>query len=224
MIPVIGLLGGIGSGKSTVARILNEDCGCGLIDGDKLAHQVINMDEIVDQMHCRWKKTHGEVLKSEDYDYSLNPPRDTKRVDRKKVADIVFKDAKELKFLEGIMYPLMNKLLDEKISRYCEVYTPAIVLDAPLLLEAGWGSKCRELWYIDTPLSARMRYAGLSVSRTSLSPEEFAIREAQQINPAEKLARSDLSIPNNGNFDDLRQETMRTWKGFQEERSHWPIG
>lgn len=206
---VIGIIGGIGSGKSFVSAYLNKEHGCGLIDADKIAHEVLNLPEIIDQMVCRWRKRFGSI-----YD-----PRKLKPVlDRSLVAKIVFKDRDELAFLEAIMHPIMSAELSKRLSRYHPKYTPAVILDAPLLLEAKWDVFCTQIWFIATPLDKRLRNAASrgGAGGAKLDKIQFEAREARQISVEEKRGRANLVIPNYGTQKELVTAVDAAWKKFTQ--------
>ncbi len=199
----IGIVGGIACGKSTVAEYLH-NLGAGVIKADDIVHEVLNVPEIVDQINMRWGKSHGIL-------FGYHPGG---KVDRKKIADIVFKDKNELKFLEQITWPEIARRMQEKMRLYHPVYTPALVLDAPLLFEAGWDSLCDMIIFIDMSYGDRM--LGFLRDKTrhpDRTATDLDAREAQQLPLAEKKKRSSHVIINSRHsWDDTKKQIDEIWK------------
>jgi dephospho-CoA kinase len=126
---IIGLVGGVGSGKSTVARML-QDLGASVIDVDKIGHEVLCLPEIITQMKSRW---HGFM------DHSDTVGAD----ERHEIAKIVFEDYKELDFLEAITWTPMRRIIEEKMELF--KFSSILVLDFPLLFESGLDKECDEV-------------------------------------------------------------------------------
>lgn len=153
----IVLVGGVACGKSTVAGYLHK-LGAAVIDGDKIAHEVLMIPEIVDQMVMRW----GDRI-------SWGLP--TEPAFRQQIAQIVFNEPEELDFLETILWlPVMNKM-DDTIDFYRHKYTKAIVIDFPLFVESEMAFGGRyghyfngaRYWYVDC--SPEQRFANFHARR-----------------------------------------------------------
>ena len=182
---IIGLIGGIAAGKSTVSEMLHKR-GAGIICADRSLHEVLELPEIMDQMRMRW----GSAV-IPDGICRIIPE------DRKRIADIVFKDHKELYFLEEITEPIVIQRMLESIHRYHPKYTKVIVLDVPLLLEMGWDKKfCHFVWFVDTPED--MRLANYLRRNPLVTAQDFQIREHRQVPIADKMKRATHIIPNAG--------------------------
>jgi dephospho-CoA kinase len=136
---VIGMLGGVASGKSLVAQELAR-LGAGLLDADRAAHEVLRMPEVETAARERW----GTKVFGPDG-----------RIDRARLAEIVFADApggpRERKYLEQLTHPKIGPLLAREAERLAASGTAVAVLDAPLLLEAGWDKLCERLVFVDAP-------------------------------------------------------------------------
>lgn len=151
---VIGLIGGIASGKSTMAERFVAKGGH-IIDCDKLAHQLYEpgqpcYDRILSQFG-------SERVCGEDG-----------RIDRQQLGRIVFGDPKELELLNGIVWPNLLQLAKEKI-REVEDKVDVVFLEAAVLLKAGWQTECHEIWsLIVSPEIAIQRL----IKRNGLSEEE----------------------------------------------------
>jgi dephospho-CoA kinase len=140
--PVIGLIGGIGSGKSQVAAAFARH-GARIIAGDQLAHAALRDADIRARVAARW----GEgVLDAEG------------AIDRPRLAAIVFADPAELKALEAITHPwIRQRIRAEMEAARTDPRVPLIVLDAAIMLEAGWSEVCNRLIYIEAPREVRLQ-------------------------------------------------------------------
>ncbi len=143
--PVIGIVGGIGSGKSFVARVLGE-LGCCVIDSDGLAREAYELEEVVRKVGERWPLA---VVNG--------------RVDRGFLARRVFRDANDRAALEGIVHPVIERLRDERMREALRREAMgdvselrAFVWDSPLLLEAGLDRDCDAVMFVDTPQAKRL--------------------------------------------------------------------
>lgn len=185
--PVIGLIGGIGSGKSLVAEELVKHGGY-LISGDKLGHDALKQPEIKNRIIGRWEK--GIV-------------DDQGEVDRKKLGAVVFADPAELQALESFVFPWIEKGMFEEISAVQKNPKVAfVVVDAAIMLEAGWNKHCDKLVYVDAPRDLRL--ARLARQR-GWTEKELAVREKVQWPLAKKKELADFVIDNSGS----KEETAR---------------
>src|SRR5687767_1363354 len=147
-IPIIGLLGGIASGKSLVADCL-EELGAGVLDADRMGHEVLRLAEVREAVRQRW----GEQVF-----------RPAGEVDRKALAKIVFDPSpngrESLQYLERLTHPKIGQLLEQEAEALAATGRhKALVLDAPVMLEAGWHTLCDHLLFIDAPREARLARA-----------------------------------------------------------------
>jgi dephospho-CoA kinase len=194
-IPVVGLVGGIGSGKSAVAAMLGE-LGCLVSDSDELVRRQYEDPAVRAQLQNWW----GPGILDE-----------RGLVDRAAVAAIVFRDAAERARLEALLHPRVEA---ERARAFAAapVGTPALVIDAPLLLEAGLASSCDVIWFVDAPES--LRRARVMGSR-GWSAEELARREAAQWSLDRKRAASHHSLRNDGDPASLREQVMQALAGIR---------
>jgi len=198
--PIIGLTGGIGSGKSTVAGIL-ADQGCLVVDSDKLARQALDQPEIRDTLVSWW----GAAILDTDG-----------CVDRSKVASNVFTSLDERKRLESLVHPWIEK---QRLSLFesAPPHTLALVIDAPLLIEAGLHTQCDAVLYVDTDRETRL--ARLAKSR-NWDEKELTRREDSQLPLDDKRSIAHHIVENKG---DIRSLTVTVRQILSEiVNSHHP--
>jgi dephospho-CoA kinase len=185
---VVGIVGGIGSGKSRVTRIL-ADAGAFVISGDELAHEALRQPEVREQVVRRW----GPQVLGEDGE-----------VRRRALGSIVFGDAAELRALEALVHPWIEHRIREEMDKARrDPSTPLVVLDAAVMLEAGWDGVCDELVYVDVPRELRLRRIA---EQRGWSEEEVARRERAQLPAEVKARRADHVLDNAGSLNDLTRQ------------------
>jgi dephospho-CoA kinase len=186
--PIIGILGGVCSGKSTVAAEFAK-LGCKVIDADKIAHELLDRKDIRERVVGLFAET---VLDSEG------------KIDSKKLADIVFADAEKLLFLNKIVHPFVLERTEELIEKYNrQIQVKAIVLDMPLLVEVGWEKKCDKLIFVDCKRELRIKRAK---KKGIFDENQLKIRENFQISLDKKVAITDNTIDNNSGFSALAKQ------------------
>ncbi len=196
--PVIGLVGGIGSGKSTVARSFVE-LGCVVSDSDKSGLEALTRPEIIKELVGWWG---DEIL------------GDSGQVDRKKVAGIVFRDPEQRKRLEGLVHPLIHAERHELIEKSRgNDEIRAVIVDAPLLFEAGVDGECDAVVFVQTP--KRIRVQRVQETR-GWDEEELDRREKAQLGLEQKRERADYIIANGGSVDELMPQVVRTLEAIEE--------
>ncbi len=140
--PVIGLLGGIGSGKSTVAAELAA-LGCGRIDADAIGHELLKDPQVKAELAERW----GKGVFDEDGN-----------IDRKALAELAFASRRETEALNAIMHPRIRRQMVKQIdAMQADPDTPAIVVDAALLLETDWHELCNVFIFVSAPEDIRAK-------------------------------------------------------------------
>jgi dephospho-CoA kinase len=187
--PTIGLAGGIGSGKSAVARILAR-AGCVVCDADRLARQALLEPEIRDTIVGWW----GRGVLDE-----------AGEIDRRAVAAIVFGRPEQRKRLESLVHPWVQarrKMLFE----HAPADARALVIDAPLLFEAGLDAECHAVIFVDADRAQRTARVA---QRRGWDERELAKREDSQLPLDDKRARSDYVISNNGDLQALAEQVHR---------------
>jgi len=180
--PIIGILGGIGSGKSTVTDEFVK-LGCKAIDADRIVRELFEQEPIKKQIAASF----GDgILDSAG------------KIDRRKLAKLVFSDGNKLSLLNSIIHPLVMARAEELIERYKDEPTvKAIILDMPLLVEVGWEKLCDKLVFVDCKLqirAERAKKAGV------FSKNQLKIRENFQISLDKKKNITDNTIDNNSDF------------------------
>jgi len=193
---VIGVLGGVASGKSTVARLLAE-AGAGVLDADHAGHEALGQPDVKEGARSRW----GESV------------FDAKgRLDRGRLAEIVFAPPpdgpREREYLERLTHPEIGKIIERQATALAEASCPVAVLDAPLLLEAGWDRLCSTLVFVDVPRDVRLARA---LGR-GWNSDEFEAREEAQLPVETKRARADLIIENAGELEETRRRVAELWQ------------
>lgn len=184
--PIIGLAGGIGAGKSAVARIF-ESLGVAVIDSDRLNHEQLADPEVKGILRQWW----GESIFTESGE-----------VDRKALADIVFGNSCLLKRLEDLVYPRINRRRDELLAGYqANPAVLAIVMDSPKLFEAGLDGLCDAVVFVDAERKIRLERL---LRARGWSEEELLRRENLQKPLDSKKAGADYIIKNNSTVDTLR--------------------
>lgn len=142
---VLGITGGVGSGKSRVLNELNEHYNAYVVEADKLAHELMEPGELIyDAIIEAFGK---DILEKE-------PPN---RIDRKKLGEIVFNDRKKLSVLDQITHPLVKKKIKEMIEAARKKGEKLFVIEAALLIQDGYKSICDEIWYIYVDVEERIK-------------------------------------------------------------------
>lgn len=196
---VIGVAGGVASGKSLVTKCL-EHFGASVLDADKLGHEVLQQPEVIEQIVARWGTS---VL------------TDERTIDRKYLAGIVFASGAEgqleLAALESITHPRIAELIRVRMSEIQSVVQPpALVLDAPVMFKAKWDLFCDKIVFVDTPLELRQRRA----SDRGWAADELAKRESHQTAISEKRTRSTDVIDNSGSKHETYQALQKLWQSW----------
>jgi dephospho-CoA kinase len=178
MLPTLGIIGGIGSGKSVVADAL-QALGGHLIAADQLGHEALQQADIKAQLVKRWGK---QIL-----DENGEP-------DRKCIGAIVFADPKERRALEAIVFPYIeNRIADEIAAAQARPDEKFIILDAAIMLEAGWDQQCDHIIFVEAPREVRL--ARLKEKR-GWDEAKLLRREAAQMPLEEKRRHADAVIVN----------------------------
>ena len=197
----IGILGGVASGKSVVARRLAE-LGAEVLDADVVAHEVLREEGVKADIRKRF----GDSIFTPEGEIA-----------RGALAKIVFADddagPQALADLEAIMHPRIGERLQERMREIEQAaQAKAIVLDAAVMMKAGWHKLCGVLIFVDVSPEVRVQR---SRSR-GWSDGEVAAREARQTPVAEKRVAADVIIDNSGALDDTLSRVDRFWREYIE--------
>lgn len=198
MARVIGLTGGMGSGKSTVSQYLAE-LGAVVIDADKVGHEAYEPNTET------WKelvKTFGKEIIAAD-----------KTIDRKKLGAIVFSNPESLNKLNGIVHPRMFEMMKQKITKARKEGAKVIVVDAAILFEANWTPLVEKVWVV---VADEVNVVKRAVARTGLPEEQIRSRMRSQMSNEERIKRADMVIRNDGNMGDLRAKVKELWKKLEK--------
>jgi len=194
--PVIGLIGAIGAGKSTAAHCFAARGGT-VIDADEIGHEALRQPAIVARVVDRW----GERVRKPDGS-----------LDRRAIGRIVFADSSQRVALEELVFPYIGKRCRDEVARgLAEPGTRFVVLDAAVMLEAGWNNETDWVVYVDAPRSARL--ARLA-QRSGWTEQDLAARESAQLPEHAKKARADAVIVNNSHVESLQQQVDRLLTGW----------
>jgi len=184
-IPVIGIVGGIGSGKSAVAREASRKRPWFVVDADRIGHQTLLLPEVITKLTEQFG-TH--ILDADG------------QLDRSAIAQEVFGTDRERqkKLLEAIVHPHIRRLAEDQITEAEESgHYNLIILDAAILLEAGWRTLCDAVVFIDSDWSDRRQ----RVEQTrNWDADELRKREASQLSIEEKRSQADAIISNTGDL------------------------
>lgn len=191
---VIGLTGGIACGKSTVSAML-EKLGAAIVDADRIAREVTKKGTPVWQ---RIRETFG--------DQYLLPDG---KIDRKKLGELVFADAEALKKLNAITHPAIQRQVLLEIDRLKSAGgLKAIVVDAALLIEAGWCHMVDEIWLV---VADRETQIERLMKRNGLTRQQALNRIDSQMDQNTKRRYADRIIDNSGSLEHTRKQVERLW-------------
>jgi dephospho-CoA kinase len=191
---VVGLTGGIASGKSVVSGMLAER-GAHIIDADKVGHEAYARgsgcyDAVVE--------TFGEDIVGADGE-----------IDRKALGAKVFGDAAQRRRLEGIVWPWMRGVMEARLAALRDEGVPVVVLEAAVLIEAEWMPLVDQVWVVAVePALARARL----MSRNRMTAEQADARIGAQLTNEERAKHAQVVIENNGSLEDLEQHVTAACK------------
>jgi dephospho-CoA kinase len=199
MTRVLGLTGGIGSGKSTVSQYLAK-LGAVIIDADKVGHEVYRPNT---ETWLELVKTFGNRILAED-----------NTIDRKKLGAIVFCNPEELERLNTIIHPQITNIIKKRIDDYRRKGISVIVLDAPVLFEANAKSLVDEVWVV---IADEATVISRAKARTGLAEEQVRSRIRSQMSNEERIKRAQVVIHNDGTVEELREKVKELWERVKSE-------
>ena len=190
----IGLTGGIGSGKSTVAAILG-DLGATVINADTVGHEIYLPHS---EGWRRVVEAFGRGILAADG-----------TIDRRQLGALVFAKPEALKQLNGIVHPLIFEEIRQRIvAQQASDATRPIVVEAAILIEANWCALVDEVWLVVAPPTEVVNRLGM---QRGLSADEVAKRMGAQLSDAERRRFADLVIENSGPLEDLTARVRQAW-------------
>jgi len=187
---IIGIIGGIGSGKSTVAGEFSK-LGCAVIDADALVHKFLDEKPVQQRV--------AEAL-------GTSPFSESSPSNRQKIAHLVFGNPENLAKLSSILHPRVLKKTEQLIVKYREIEEiPAIILDMPLLIEVGWTQRCDRIIFVECPQN--LRYQRIR-QKGEQSVKDIKMRENFQISLDKKRFQADTTINNNSDYSALVRQVI----------------
>jgi len=191
---IIGLTGGIGSGKSTVSRFLTE-LGAVILDVDKVGHEAFKPDTDV------WREVMAAFGRQ-----VVTPNGD---IDRKKLGEIVFGSPESLSRLNQIMHPRMYDMVKAQLEEYRRQGADVVFLKAPLLIEAGWVSLVDEVWVTVASQSTVLKRLE---KRSGLSEQQSLSRIRSQLSSEERVKHADVVIDTECDLNELKSKVDKLWQ------------
>lgn len=194
---IIGLTGGIVSGKSTVAKMFQK-LGAKIIDADRIGHEVILPNKPA------WRKlikSFGKGILKEDL-----------TIDRKKLGNLVFSDKKLLKKLNEITHPEIKKIIIKEINKFKDdnrLYNKIMIIDAPLIYEASMDYLMEKIILVQ--LNEKEQIKRLAI-RNIFTREESLKRINSQISNKEKTEKADYIINNNNSVEKTKEQVIKIWQ------------
>lgn len=199
-IPVIGLIGGVGSGKSALAHWVSQHLSIVIVDGDIAGHRALERPDVKQLIQSRFG--------NEVFDTQHNIRRD-------RLAKLVFGHAEQhrraKRSLETIVHPVIRGELQEQVAIARDSgEVDVILLDAAVLLEAGWKDICKAIVFVETPIAQRQsRVAG-----RGWTPADLKRREESQLSLEEKRTAADFVIDNSGSLESAGRQFLEILKQF----------
>lgn len=201
---VIGILGGVASGKSAVTQLMQR-MGAEVISADAIAHGVLRQRDIVEAIVHEFGL--GVLEDSTQQNLELQ------QIDRKKLGAIVFGDdsLNRRRALEAIVHPRIRQIAKDKLNELIDQnQTKWIVLDAPLLIEGGWLPFCDRVVFVETPDTKRREFA----SARGWDDFEWKRREQAQLPLEQKRQVATDILINDGGLDSLQRKVASLIEGW----------
>ena len=193
---VIGLTGGIGSGKSTVSDMLRAK-GAAILSADQIGHEVYRPGTPVwEQVVAAFGR---QVVAAEG------------QIDRRKLGQIVFGDPQARQRLNAITHPPMRQMMADRLEELRQQGARVVVLEAALLIEAGWADLTDEVWVtVVFPQVAAQR----SMVRSGLTREQAEARIASQLSDEERVQRAQVVIDTDCSLAEVARRVDELWDGL----------
>ena len=192
----VGLTGGIGAGKSTAAEMLR-NLGAYVVDADRLGHETYSTDGTARRQVL---ERFGNGILGDDGE-----------IDRARLGRIVFGDKNERQALEGIVWPEIRKLMSTRLSEAEAAGAGVAVVEAAVLLEAGWQDLFDQVWTVET---AREMAKARLMARQSISASEADARLKAQLASEDRAKRSSVVIENSGTIEELNSAVTAAYENL----------
>lgn len=195
---IIGITGGIGSGKSTVTRILKDEFNIKVIDADEISREITKKGSIVlnDLINCFGR----DIL------------HENGELNRSKLAESVFKDKNKLGDLNKIMHTHIPNVIKQKIKEYED--EEIIVIEAAIPLEEGFLNIATEIWVVISDIDKRIDRV---IKQRGLTYQHIIDRISSQINDEQYCKIANFIIYNNGDFELLKKQAIENFKNNKEK-------
>ena len=204
-IPLIGLTGGIGSGKTAVSELLAQ-LGAGVIDTDQIAHQIT--------------ASGGSAIPLIQKHFGAEYIDESGALDRSKMRSLVFQDLESKKALEAITHPLIKQETIRQAQLLAQANFPYLVFVVPLLVESGsWKGQIDHLVVVDCPEAIQIERV---MQRSNLSKTEVEAIIKAQATRKERLALADTVIENQGKLTDLQSAVRQLHQKILEIQKNKP--
>ncbi|KAK7508453.1 hypothetical protein BaRGS_00000019 [Batillaria attramentaria] len=194
----IGVTGGIASGKSNVCFEL-----------EKLGAKIINCDRLGHKAYEKGTQAYTAVLQ----EFGSHLVTEKGEIDRAQLGQIVFSDKSKLEKLNSIVWPEILRLVEEEIQQFATECVPVVVLEAAVLLEAGWDHSVHEVWTTFVP---RDEAISRICERNKLSQEEAARRVDAQLTNKQRIAKANVVICPLWEYEYTRKQILKAWDLLQQ--------
>ena len=196
---VIGLTGGIATGKTTVSRMLAE-LGAVVLDADEVGHEAL--------------KPHTEVWRNVVARFGNGILLSSGEVDRRRLGEVVFSDDEVRENLNQIMHPPMYRMVEERLGNLRKQDVGVVVLEAAVLLEAEWTSLVDKVWVTTAPEDTVVQRLK---DEKGLSEAQALARIGTQLSPEERVKRADAVIDTNCDLTEVRARVEVLWRDLHRE-------
>lgn len=194
---VIGITGGVGAGKSTVLNILKEEFHAHIIMADEIGRALMEPGQA-----C-----FGQIVEA----FGEDILREDGKLDREKLSELVFQDQEKLGWLNGIVHPQVKAAVRQEIDKAAVDGTGLVVIEAALLIEAGYRDICDELWYIYVPAQERVKR--LYENRGYSEVKSYAIM-SNQLSDSQFRRECDFLVDNGRSLEEARQQIVKRLAGM----------
>ena len=194
---IIGLTGGIACGKSTVSNVL-KDCGARIVDADAIAHELSRPNQTI--FHAYVELFGPEIVTPEG------------TLDRAEIARRVFSDTVLRDKMNARVHPIIRAAAEDRLDAAHMDGTAVVVLDVPLLFEAGWDALTNDTWVVALPPEEQL--ARLLARDHTMDEAEARARIAAQMPLAEKCMRADVVIDNSGTREETKERVEKLWETY----------